>query len=115
MRIEDLKKDIEKGDMIYRGNCHDCDVPVEVTATLRKDGAIVIGGNGSVYKVKEGLDSRYFFKCNACFKNDHTLRNWRECEVYSRVVGYLRPIKQWNKGKRVEYEMRKEFINTKGM
>jgi ribonucleoside-triphosphate reductase len=32
-----------------------------------------------------------------------------ECEVYSRVVGYLRPVKQWNKGKQAEYEMRKTF------
>jgi len=31
------------------------------------------------------------------------------CEVYSRVVGYLRPIKQWNKGKQTEFEMRKAF------
>ena len=31
------------------------------------------------------------------------------CEVYSRVVGYLRPVQQWNKGKKAEYSMRKEF------
>lgn len=30
-----------------------------------------------------------------------------ECEVYSRVVGYLRPVKQWNNGKKAEYSMRK--------
>ncbi len=28
-------------------------------------------------------------------------------EIYSRIVGYLRPINQWNKGKRAEYSMRK--------
>ncbi len=32
-----------------------------------------------------------------------------ECEIYSRVVGYLRPVKQWNKGKQEEYNLRKEF------
>lgn len=31
------------------------------------------------------------------------------CEVYSRVVGYLRPVQQWNKGKRSEYRQRREF------
>jgi len=31
------------------------------------------------------------------------------CEVYSRVVGYLRPVKQWNKGKQVEFNMRKVY------
>ncbi|MBU2497962.1 MAG: ribonucleoside triphosphate reductase [Proteobacteria bacterium] len=32
-----------------------------------------------------------------------------ETEVYSRVVGYLRPIKQWNDGKRAEFAIRKTF------
>ena len=36
-----------------------------------------------------------------------------ECEVYSRVVGYLRPIQQWNKGKQREFKDRKYF-NIKG-
>ncbi|MFZ0725555.1 MAG: ribonucleoside triphosphate reductase [Desulfobacterales bacterium] len=30
-------------------------------------------------------------------------------EVYSRVVGYLRPIKQWNDGKQAEFRQRKTF------
>jgi len=40
------------------------------------------------------------FKCPECGE---------ECEVYARVVGYLRPVKQWNKGKVVEYHARKNF------
>jgi ribonucleoside-triphosphate reductase len=31
------------------------------------------------------------------------------CEIYSRVVGYLRPVKQWNKGKQEEFNLRKEY------
>ena len=31
------------------------------------------------------------------------------CEVYSRVVGYLRPVSQWNIGKQQEFKERKEF------
>jgi len=31
------------------------------------------------------------------------------CEVYSRVVGYLRPVSQWNTGKQQEFKERKEF------
>jgi len=31
------------------------------------------------------------------------------CEVYSRVVGYLRPVNQWNKGKQEEFKLRKKF------
>jgi ribonucleoside-triphosphate reductase len=32
-----------------------------------------------------------------------------ECEVYSRVVGYLRPVGQWNRGKQQEFSDRKTF------
>jgi len=32
-----------------------------------------------------------------------------ECEVYSRVTGYLRPVKQWNDAKRSEYADRKTY------
>ena len=30
-------------------------------------------------------------------------------EIYSRVVGYFRPVNQWNKGKKEEFRKRKEF------
>ena len=30
-------------------------------------------------------------------------------EVYSRVVGYFRPVQQWNEGKREEFKQRKSF------
>ncbi len=32
-----------------------------------------------------------------------------KCEVYSRVVGYLRPVNQWNPGKEAEFEKRKSY------
>ncbi|MCD4740298.1 ribonucleoside triphosphate reductase [archaeon] len=34
------------------------------------------------------------------------------CEVYSRVVGYLRPVGQWNNGKREEFKERKTFVEA---
>ncbi|MFH1402041.1 MAG: ribonucleoside triphosphate reductase [Patescibacteria group bacterium] len=36
------------------------------------------------------------------------------CEIYSRVVGYLRPIQQWNKGKKAEFDLR-TCINPDGL
>ncbi len=33
----------------------------------------------------------------------------RDCEVYSRVVGYLRPVSQWNKGKQAEFSVREMY------
>ncbi|HLF18709.1 MAG TPA: ribonucleoside triphosphate reductase [Candidatus Omnitrophota bacterium] len=38
--------------------------------------------------------------CNTCH---------HACEVYSRVVGYLRPVQQWNKGKKEEFVNRKTY------
>ncbi|MDP2652875.1 MAG: ribonucleoside triphosphate reductase [Candidatus Omnitrophota bacterium] len=32
-----------------------------------------------------------------------------ECEVYSRIVGYLRPVQQWNKGKKEEFKKRETY------
>jgi len=32
-----------------------------------------------------------------------------ETEVYSRVVGYLRPVKQWNDGKQAEFALRSRY------
>lgn len=40
------------------------------------------------------------FKCPDC---------GAECEVYSRIVGYIRPVNQWNKGKQMEFHNRKNF------
>jgi hypothetical protein len=33
----------------------------------------------------------------------------KECHVYSRVVGYFRPVQNWNFGKQEEFKDRKEF------
>lgn len=30
-------------------------------------------------------------------------------EIYSRVVGYFRPVSNWNEGKKEEFKHRKEF------
>ncbi|MCK5581424.1 MAG: ribonucleoside triphosphate reductase [Candidatus Omnitrophica bacterium] len=42
-------------------------------------------------------------------EHQYCLKCESECEVYSRVVGYLRPVKQWNKGKKEEFAIRKTY------
>ena len=44
-----------------------------------------------------------------CHDCKTTLKRKRPCEVYSRVVGYIRPINQWNPGKKQEFKDRKEY------
>ncbi len=34
------------------------------------------------------------------------------CEVYSRIVGYLRPVSQWNLGKQEEFKDRNTYDKT---
>ena len=34
-------------------------------------------------------------------------------EIYSRVVGYYRPVNQWNKGKQSEFSQRKHYDANK--
>jgi ribonucleoside-triphosphate reductase len=50
-----------------------------------------------------GYLSGEHFECPQC-----TIK--QPCEVYSRVVGYIRPVQQWHKGKQQEYKERKEFV-----
>jgi ribonucleoside-triphosphate reductase len=38
-----------------------------------------------------------------------------ETEVYSRITGYYRPVKNWNDGKAKEFEMRKEYDMSKAL
>jgi anaerobic ribonucleoside-triphosphate reductase len=47
-----------------------------------------------------GYTSGEHKQCPVCGSN---------CEVYSRVVGYLRPVDQWNDGKQAEFALRKTF------
>ncbi len=39
----------------------------------------------------------------------------QKCEVYSRIVGYIRPVQQWNFGKAQEFKDRKVFKIGNGM
>lgn len=53
-----------------------------------------------------GYLSGEHYTCPKCVVEQKT-------EVYSRVVGYIRPVEQWNKGKQAEYNDRKEFVVAK--
>lgn len=43
-------------------------------------------------------------------KNELENVRGREAEVYTRIVGYYRSVRNWNKGKRDEYDKRKLFV-----
>jgi len=62
---------------------------------------ITITPTFSICPVHGYIEGEHFY-CPKC-----TVK--QPCEVYSRVVGYLRPVSQWNFGKQQEFKERKEF------
>lgn len=87
--------------------CHDCRKEIKIEGKEIKNGfKLTYDDNG---------DKLIVFKCNKCYKENPGLTNFRKCEVYSRVVGYLRPVEQWNSGKRREYKERKEYKLSKNI
>jgi ribonucleoside-triphosphate reductase len=49
---------------------------------------------------EHGYITGELYKCPKCGS---------ETEVYSRVVGYLRPVEQWNEGKQAEFKLRSPY------
>lgn len=81
--------------------CNDCSKEIEI----KKDK--LINAVGLVYESDGEKVSIY--KCSECYDKNKELQNFRPCEVYSRIVGYLRPVSQWNKGKQEEFSVRKVY------
>jgi hypothetical protein len=104
-RLHDLFGERPRDNVLaWSGVCHDCGQPVRVTATAKMDGIHVEGGG--VYEPRADC---FLVKCDHCHSKDPVLRNFQDCEVYSRVVGYLRPVNQWNDAKVAEFSDRKTF------
>lgn len=112
MGVEKLHKlfdeNVEQSMIGFEGKCHDCGCDVKVEVSLVPEGFMIVGG--SVY---EPEPDHYFTKCDACYQKKSKLTEFRKCEVYSRVVGYLRPVSQWNEGKQAEFKNRKTFDMAK--
>ena len=81
--------------------CHDCKKEIEINGEEIQNGVSLLYDNvGTKINI---------FKCTECYAKNPALTNFQECEVYSRVVGYIRPVQQWHKGKKQEFSERQEF------
>jgi len=87
----------------FSGRCGNCQKDVTVRIYSWVEGCEIIGG--ALYE-DEG---EHYFKCNTCFDLNPALTNFKPCEVYARVVGYLRPVNQFNPGKQQEFKERVNF------
>jgi len=101
--LKRLAESLNKSEIAFSAKCHDCGQDTLVEVNIYGDDANTNGGG------YWNIDGEDFIKCQPCFDKDPILRNFRRCEVYSRVVGYLRPVTQWNPGKKEEYSQRKNF------
>ncbi len=99
-----FNENTKESTLSWEGICHDCRCGVHVTATPKDDGIHIHGG--SVYEPEPGT---FLLKCDTCYGNDSFLKNYQPCEVYSRIVGYLRPVAQWNDAKQAEFRDREMF------
>jgi len=82
--------------------CMDCgkDFQMNIERTSATCIEIKNGAIGNRY-------GKYLFKCSECFRKSQDF--CQDCEVYSRVVGYLRPVSNWNPGKKEEFQIRKNY------
>lgn len=90
--------------------CHDCGKKIiinDVMGNQEIENGVFLVYNSAGEKIN-------ILKCNDCYAKNPALTNFQECEVYSRVVGYIRPVQQWHKGKRQEFGERVEFNNPGG-
>ena len=86
--------------------CHDCGRELAINNSEIENGVFLVYDHAG-----EKLN---VLKCSECYDKNPSLTNFQECEVYSRVVGYIRPVQQWHKGKKQEFGEREEFIMPGG-
>ena len=84
--------------------CRDCGTKINI------EGEDILNGKLLAFDTNnDKKDLTFIFKCNNCFEKDPSLSNYQETEVYSRIVGYLRPLQQWHVSKQEEFKDRKNY------
>ncbi|MCD6476165.1 MAG: hypothetical protein J7K85_07910 [Anaerolineaceae bacterium] len=99
-KIEKLFIKYKTNKLGLRGLCYDCGKQVTIKADVDDDGKLTVQ-EGALYFTDWG---ETLMKCDKCFERNHTLH--RKIDVYSRVVGYMRPVDNWNIGKKEEWKNR---------
>jgi len=100
-----MKENVEYFPQADKMVCWDCQKEIglneDFMAYPHEQGDCLIQG-------KDGKPKKVFVKCRACHTKDPHL-HFQKCEVYSRIVGYIRPVEQWNKGKKEEWKDRTPY------
>ena len=107
MKIDELLKQMKDGKVEFVGKCVDCNKDVEINAHIAGESLSIEGGAIFCPPEHWNYPERYMYKCHVCFEKDSKF--YPATEVYSRCVGYMRPVNQWNDGKKAEFEQRKMY------
>lgn len=102
-KLEKLFEEHKTDKLSWTGSCHDCKKETTVMADWTEE-CIEIEG-GAIYEP----DDQIYLKCTKCYAEDPVLGNFRATEVFSRVVGYMRPVSAWNGAKQEEFKKRKNY------
>jgi len=97
----------EANEFEWEGKCHDCGEKTIINVKLLKDGFEISGG--ALYHIPEIEEKSLYLRCVKCMEGEKLLRGYQPNEVYSRVVGYLRPVSNYNLSKQQEFKDRKLF------
>ena len=112
-KLQKYFKKAKSNHINFKGNCHDCGEEVVITVDLEDDKELKIKG-GAIYfpdiiPIDENQVQDFFIKCDSCFNIDSVLRDYQPALQYDRVVGYLRPVTQFNPGKKSEFVLKKRY------
>jgi len=110
--IDKLFKEDKVPCLEFTGKCQDCHEPVSVIIWANdRDNPEGTGG------MIVGLDDLEppMFKCSECLERDGNMISFTRPEVFTRVCGYLRPVKGFNPGKKAEFVDRVFYDNDKSM
>jgi transcription elongation factor Elf1 len=111
MDFEHLFHEQDASSLDLEFTCHDCGAAVRVTAARDDQGVVLTPRDGAAgyYPQLNSGEKEYFVKCALCYQAQPRLTRFNPTEVYTRIVGYYRPVNQWNRGKKEEYRHRKLF------
>jgi anaerobic ribonucleoside-triphosphate reductase len=93
-------------ELAWEGLCQVCQKETKVVISLSSTGFTITGG--AVYQPTQ-LPGQTFLKCPECYQSSAALDRFVPCEVYARIVGYMRPLSQWHSAKQEEFKTRKMF------
>ena len=105
-QLSDIMGEVQTA--VFKMACCTCNKPLQIYCERTSPADIAITGGALCRPPADwNLTDQIMAKCDACHTADPKFH--RPTEVYSRITGYMRPLKNWNDAKRNEFELRKTY------